>query len=103
VIQTQSVVHSAVLGWQVRPGTLQGAFLGQVGALLQVYRDLSASAGHVVAVEVILGQVREQAAVLAFGDAYRITFFAALVATLLAVLLPGRGAVKADQSAMIGG
>jgi hypothetical protein len=27
VVQTQTVVHTAVLGWQVRPDTTQGQFL----------------------------------------------------------------------------
>ena len=40
---------------------------------------------------------------LAFGDAYRFTFFAAIVALGLSLLLPGRGGVKADPSMASGG
>jgi hypothetical protein len=55
------------------------------------------------ALAMMLRQIGEQAAVLAFGDAYRFTFFAALLAVALSFLLPGRGAVKADPSMMAGG
>jgi hypothetical protein len=51
----------------------------------------------------MLGQIGQQAAVLAFGDAYRVTFFAALLAILAAALLPGRGSVTVDQSAAVAG
>jgi EmrB/QacA subfamily drug resistance transporter len=103
MVQTQALVHAAVLDWQVRPGTAPGATLTQLSALLQAHAGLSASAANLAAIKLMAGQVGQQAAVLAFGDAYRITFFAALLTILLALLLPGRGGVKADQAAMAGG
>jgi DHA2 family multidrug resistance protein len=103
LVQSQTAVHRAVLGWQVRLDTPLGAFLGQVGALLEGYRGMPATGAHVLAMELIQGQILRQAAVLAFGDAYRITFIVALAAALLAALLPGRGAAKVDRSALAGG
>ena len=53
------------------------------------------------AVSMLLGQIAQQASVLAFGDAYRITFFAAVLAFFLAAMLPGR--IQSDPTAMPGG
>jgi hypothetical protein len=53
------------------------------------------------AMSMMLHQIGEQAAVMAFGDAYRITFYAAVLAFFLATLLPGR--IKTDPSAMPAG
>jgi hypothetical protein len=50
----------------------------------------------------VLGQVLQQAAVLAFADAYRISFFAAIFAFFLSFLLPGRGAPRASSTAIMG-
>ena len=102
IVQTQSVVHSAVLSWQVRPDTAPGALVGQIGALLQTRAGLSASVAHMMALEMVVGRVEEQAAVLAFGDAYRATFFAAVLAIGLATLLPGRGTPVDPASALEG-
>jgi DHA2 family multidrug resistance protein len=100
IVQTQSVVHAARLGWQVRPDTLQGLFLTQVGGALQAANGLSAPAASIAAAAAVMGQIRQQAAVLAFGDAYWVTFAAAIAAFVVASFLPGRGAAKMDPSMM---
>jgi MFS transporter, DHA2 family, multidrug resistance protein len=91
IVATQSVVHTAVLGWQVRPDTTQGLFLSQASALLQQRVALPAGIADATVVSLVLGQIRQLAAVMAFGDAYRVTFVASLAAIALATLLPGRG------------
>ena len=101
VVQTQTVVHTAVLGWQVRPDTLPGAAVGQISAALQGRGGVPPAAANVEAIALMVQQVTTQAMTLAFGDAYLITFFAALLAIPLALMLPGRRAVKADQDAMV--
>jgi MFS transporter, DHA2 family, multidrug resistance protein len=101
VVQTHTVAHTEVLSWQVRNGTSQGRFLSQVTAFLQ-QDGLSQVGAHAAAAAMVLHQIGEQAAVLAFGDAYRISFAAAIVAFFLSLLLPGRGAVKGDPSAAMG-
>jgi DHA2 family multidrug resistance protein len=103
IVATQSVVHSAVLGWQVRPDTTQGGFLGQASSLLQQRLGLPGVAADLAAVSVVLAQIRQLATVLAFGDAYRVTFFASLAALALATFLPGRGAARASPDMMAGG
>jgi hypothetical protein len=50
-----------------------------------------------------MNQIAQQAAVLGFADAYRVSFVAALIAFGLALLLPGRGAIPIDRAAMAGG
>lgn len=102
IVEARSIFHAAVLGWQVRPGTVSGAAVSQIDSLLQAHAHLATPAAHLAAIEMIVAQVRQQAAVLAFGDAYRVTFFAALLAIVLATLLPGRS-VPIDRSAMAGG
>lgn len=91
VVQTQTQVHAALLGWQVSPATVA-----------RVATDLQA---HGVAPSLapteILASVLRQSAVLAFGDAYRITFFAALAAIAVATLLPGRGEITVDPTAAL--
>jgi DHA2 family multidrug resistance protein len=103
VVQTQTVVHTTVLGWQVRPDTTQGQFLAQLGAGVQQHTDLPAAASNAMAMAIVLGQIVQQGAVLAFADAYRISFVAAVVAFFLSLLLPGRGATQMDPSAVMGG
>jgi DHA2 family multidrug resistance protein len=100
VVQTQSVHHAQILAWQVRPDTSQGQFLQQVSSLLQA-DGLTQAAAHAVAVEMMLSHTAQQAAVLAFGDAYRLSFAAAIMAFFLALMLP-RAGVKADPSAAMG-
>lgn len=103
VVQTQQVVHAALLGWEVRPDTSQGALLGQLAGLLQVQAGLDPATASLTAISLVVGQIAQQAAVLAFGDAYRITFVAALVSIAAAFMLPGRGRVHVDPGAMAGG
>jgi DHA2 family multidrug resistance protein len=102
IVQTQSVVHTAVLGWQVRPDTTQGEFLAQIAIGLQQQAVMSAPAAGAMAVAVVLHQVVQQAAVMAFADAYRVSFAAAIVAFFLAFLLPGRGAIPPGAARMMG-
>jgi MFS transporter, DHA2 family, multidrug resistance protein len=102
VVQTQTAVHTTMLSWQVQPDNMQGAFLGAVVGKLQA-AGLSAGAAQAAAVQAILGQVSRQGAVLGFADAYGITFIAALAAIAVAFLLPGRGQIHVDPSALAGG
>lgn len=101
IVQTQTINHTATLSQQVTSTSSPGIFVGQLAVLLQLHNlsNVSAQAG---ALAYMLGQIRLQATVLAFGDAYRFTFFAALLAILLSFFLPGRGTVKADPSMMAG-
>jgi DHA2 family multidrug resistance protein len=101
VVTTQTTVHTTLLTWEVRPDTLQGQALPQLSMTLQQSTGLSGAEAHVAAMMVLLQHIVQQAAVLAFGDAYRITFLAAVAAFLLASLLPGR--IKADPTAFAGG
>ena len=103
LIQTQTVVHAAVLGWQVRADTSEGQFLAQIGAFFQQQTGVSDVSANLAATALVMSQVTQQAAVLAFADAYRVSFVAAIIAFLLALLLPGRGAVRANPAAMLGG
>ncbi len=97
VVQTQTAVHRAVLGWQVRLDTLPGAAVGQISAALQARGGVSPTAANADAIALMLQQVTTQATTLAFGDAYLITFFAALLAIPLALMLPGHGTIGASQ------
>jgi MFS transporter, DHA2 family, multidrug resistance protein len=101
VVQSQTAAYSTLLSWQVRLDTPQGIALGRLGGVLQAQFGLPSSVAHVAAIKLVLAEVGQQAAVLAFGDAYRITFFAALLALLLALLLPGRRAAKLDRATMV--
>ncbi|HLZ08911.1 MAG TPA: hypothetical protein VKT80_10015, partial [Chloroflexota bacterium] len=103
VVQSQTINHAATLSEQVTPTSPSGLFVGQLGLLLQAKEGISLAGSHAGAVLLIIGQIQRQAAVLAFGDAYRITFFAAVLALGLSLLLPGRGEVKADPSLLSGG
>jgi DHA2 family multidrug resistance protein len=101
VVTTQTLVHSQVLSWGVRPDTMQGEAVPQLSSTLQQSAGLSPPLADMAAVSMMLKEIGQQASVLAFGDAYRITFFAAVIAFFLAALLPGR--IKADPTAMAGG
>lgn len=103
VVQTQSTVHTAVLSWAVRPDTAPGVLFGQMAGTAQTQLGLSGVAAQAVAVTMMLGQIKQQAAVLAFADAYRITFFAAVLALVVAAALPGRLRAHLDPSALAGG
>src|SRR5262249_20175439 len=97
VVTTQTIVHTTVLSWGVRADTMQGQLLPRVSEMLQQAAGLTSTVADQAAAMVVLGQIGQQAAVLAFGDAYRITFYAAVIAFCLASLLPGR--IKTDPSA----
>lgn len=92
VVQTQTAVHTALLSWQVGPATLARTADSLQSHALQP--SLSTA--------LLLRAVLQQAAVLAFADAYRITFFAAVVAFLVAAMLPGKGEIKVDPTAVMG-
>jgi DHA2 family multidrug resistance protein len=103
IVQTQTITHTSLLSQQVTLTSVPGQFVGQLSTLLQLHGNLSQTNAYVTALMLIIGQIDRLGAVLAFGDAYRFTFFAALLSILLSLLLPGRGAVKADPSMMGGG
>jgi len=103
IVQTRTVSHTVALSQQVTPTSYTGQFITQAAAILQLHNSLAPAQAYATAVMLVVGQIRQTAAVLAFGDAYRVTFFAALLAIVLSFLLPGRGAVKADPSMMGGG
>jgi len=90
IVQTQTTVHMVTMSWQVRSDTMSGAALAVVSNLLQ-QRGVPAASATAAAIALVLGQIRQQASVLAFGDAYRVTFVASLVALGLATLLPAHG------------
>jgi hypothetical protein len=95
------VVHTVTLSWQVRNDTMQGQAVPTLSAMLQQTDGLSGVVANAAALAMTLQMIGQQAAVLAFGDAYRITFFAAVIAFFLASLLPGK--IKTDPSAVAGG
>jgi MFS transporter, DHA2 family, multidrug resistance protein len=103
VVQSQTAVHVATLRETVTATSTGGQFIGHLSLLLQLRAGIAATAAQTGALAVMVGQIQQQAAVLAFGDAYRFTFFTAVFAIALSFLLPGRGAVKADPSLMAGG
>jgi hypothetical protein len=80
---------------------MQGQAIPQLSSMLQQTHGLSAPAADLAALGMMLQQIGQQASVMAFGDAYRITFFAAVIAFFLASLLPGK--IKSDPSAMAAG
>src|SRR5258708_30763496 len=94
VVQSETAYHAATLSQGVTATSAGGQFIGQLGLLFQLRAGLAASAAQTGALMLVIGQVQQQAAVLAFGDAYRFTFFTALLAILLSLLLPGRGQVN---------
>lgn len=101
IVQTQTISHTASLSQQVTPISAPGMFIGQLATLFQAH-NLGNAAAQASAISYMVGQIRLEATVLAFGDAYRFTFFAALLAIFLSLFLPGRGVVKADPSMMAG-
>jgi DHA2 family multidrug resistance protein len=102
-VQTQTLVHTTLLSWQVQPDTYSGQFVGQLVGYLQQVGVATGATANAAAVALVLGQIRAQAAVLAFGDAYRVTFVAAIAAFCLAALLPGRPATRMDPTEAFGG
>jgi DHA2 family multidrug resistance protein len=91
IVQTQTVTHTELLRQQVTPGSAGGQLLQQAAAgLMQNTPGLSQAAAQAGAARIVFAQVLQQATVLAFGDAYRFTFYAALTAIGLSLFLPGR-------------
>lgn len=89
--QTGVTTHTEELRQNVAPGTQGSLLIQQIAAgLLHTFPGLSQAAAQAQAATIVLGQVEAQAAVLAFGDAYRFTFLAALLAIGLSLFLPGR-------------
>jgi DHA2 family multidrug resistance protein len=91
LVQTQTLAHVSMLSQQVTATSPAGATLQQAAAgLMRSAPGISESAARARAGMIMMGEVHRQAAVLAFGDAYRFTFFAALIAIVLSLFLPGR-------------
>jgi len=101
IVQTQTITHTTLLSQQVTATSAPGQFVNQLSTVLQVHANMTASSAYVTALMLLIGQIDRVGAVLAFGDAYRFTFFAALLAIALSFLLPGR--LDVDPSLMGGG
>jgi DHA2 family multidrug resistance protein len=101
IVTTETAVHTMILSWGVRADTMQGQAIPQLSATLQQTTGLSSLMANIAALSMMFGVISQQAAVLAFGDAYRVTFYAAVIAFFLAALLPSR--IKVDPSSMAGG
>lgn len=101
IVQTQAATHVALLSQQVTPMSPPSQFISQATALFRLH-GVGLPIAHAEALSVLLGAIEQQASVLAFGDAYRFTFFTSLLAILLSLLLPGRGAIDADPSLAAG-
>ncbi|HLG72248.1 MAG TPA: DHA2 family efflux MFS transporter permease subunit [Chloroflexota bacterium] len=102
VVQTQSLVHSTMLSWQVTADSPQGSFLAQLVSSMQ-QAGMSAVQAQSVAAQELLAQISRQGANLGFADAYGVTFIAAIAAFCVAMLLPGRGMVHSDPAAALAG
>jgi DHA2 family multidrug resistance protein len=91
LLQTQTVAYTAVLSQEVTATSEGGLFMQRAAAgLMQATPGLSMAAAQVQARMMMLSQVAREGAVLAFGDAYRFTFFSALLAIVLSMFLPMR-------------
>jgi len=102
VVQTQAIIHTTVLTWQVRADTAQGALLSQLASTMQA-SGMPAVTAQAAAAQTLLAQIARQGGVLGFADAYGITFVAALLAIVVAFLLPGRGVLSVDPTAVAAG
>lgn len=100
IVQTQAVVHTTVLSWQVTPDSTEGAFLRQLVAQLQA-TGMSLASAQAMAAQELLAQISKQATTLGFADAYSVTFIAAVVALCVAMMLPGKGALHVDPAAAV--
>jgi DHA2 family multidrug resistance protein len=99
--QTATISHTDELRRNVIPGSPGASMIQQIAsALLRDTPGLTRVAAQAQAGLIVLGQIEQQAAVLAYGDAYRFTFYAALLAIGLSVLLPGRLARREGAEAM---
>ena len=103
IVQTQTAVHESVLAWQVTPDSLNGAFLAQLTRSFEATQHLAPRVAQQVAGYLTMGQIAQHANVLAFGDAYRTTFVAAIAALLLAFLLPAHAAVRRPGEPVMAG
>jgi DHA2 family multidrug resistance protein len=91
IVQTQTVTHADLLGQQVTASSRAGLLMQQAAAgIQQATPGISHAAAQMQAGRLMMLQVERQATVLAFGDAYRFTFFAAVAAIGLSLFLPGR-------------
>jgi DHA2 family multidrug resistance protein len=91
IVQTQTIAHTSVLTQQVTETSQAGMFIQQAAAQLQqATPGISAVMAQGQAQAIMLRQVIDEATVLAFGDAYLFTFFAALLAIALSMFLPDR-------------
>lgn len=91
IVQTQTATHTALLSQGVTATSPGGGLMQQAAAgMMHATPGLSATAAQAQAGMFMFAQVQQQAAVLGFGDAYRVTFYAALLAIALSVFLPGR-------------
>jgi len=102
IVQTQTVVHTQVISAQVTPDSPSGMLLQQLtGEVLRRTPGLSQVAARTEAGALLSGALTRQATVLAFGDAYRVTFVAALCAIALSVFLPGKRRRAAEPARAI--
>ncbi len=109
IVQTQTVVHTSELTQQVTPGSQSGLLLQEIAAqITRMSPGISHAAAQAEAGAMLVGELTQHASVLAFGDAYRVTFYAALAAIALSLLLPDRlhrpttGATEAEpEEAMV--
>jgi DHA2 family multidrug resistance protein len=91
MVQTQTVAHTAELTQQVTGESPGGMLVQQIATGLQhITPGISSAAALAQAKAIYMEQIVAQASVLAFGDAYRFTFFTALLAIFLSLFLPGR-------------
>jgi MFS transporter, DHA2 family, multidrug resistance protein len=99
IVQTQTVTHTAELTQQVTGNSYGGMFIQQIAnGLASTTPGLTAVAALAQAKAIYFEQVVAQASVLAFGDAYRFTFFTALLAIFLSLFLPDRRRSSAPAS-----
>jgi DHA2 family multidrug resistance protein len=91
MVQTQTIVHTQVISSQVTPESPSGAVLqGLIAQITRMTPGISPLEARAEATTLLHGELARQATVLGFGDAYRVTFFAALLAIALSLFLPGR-------------
>ncbi|HTE87306.1 MAG TPA: DHA2 family efflux MFS transporter permease subunit [Dehalococcoidia bacterium] len=102
VQQTATITHTDELRRNVIPGSPGALMIQQIASeMLRNTPGLSQIAAQAQAGMVVLGQIEQQASVLAYGDAYRFTFYAALLAIGLSFFLPGRIAKPEGAEAMV--
>jgi DHA2 family multidrug resistance protein len=101
VQQTGTVSHTELLRQGITPDSPGGLFIQQAAAnALHAAPGLSQATAQATGSYFLLAQIQQQAASLAFGDAYRLTFYAALLAIGVSLLLPSRMAKQEGAGAM---